>query len=90
MSALRMCYHTCNCVQFGASPFKKDVKVPEGIQRRATKLVKSLERMSYKEQLRILGLWSLERTRLRSNFIAPSRFLRRGSGEGGAGSCVIQ
>lgn len=72
------------CVQFWASQFKKDVKVSEGIQRRATKMVKGWEETRYKEHIRILGLSSLERTRLRGNFIAPYRFLRRGSGEGDA------
>ncbi|XP_055554008.1 uncharacterized protein LOC129734474 [Falco cherrug] len=67
------------CVQFWAPQFKKDVKVLECIQRRATKLVKRLEGTSYEEQLR-----TLEKRRLRGNLIVPYSFLRRGSEEGGA------
>ncbi|KAK4816047.1 hypothetical protein QYF61_011055 [Mycteria americana] len=48
------------------------------------KLVKGLEGMSYEEQLRTLGLTSLQRRRLRDDLVALYSFLRRGSGEGGA------
>ena len=60
------------------------MKVLECVWKRATKLVKGLEGMSYEEWPRTFGLSGLERRRLRNNLIALYSFLRMNSGKGGA------
>ena len=56
--------HLEYCVQIWSVPYRRDVDLLEHVQIRATKMIQEKKHLPYKDRLRELGLFSLQRRNL--------------------------
>ena len=64
------------CVQVWGPQHRKDVELLEKVQRKATEMIKRLEHLSYEDRLRGVGLFCLEKRKLRGDLTAAFQYLK--------------
>jgi len=75
-------HHRESCLQLWSPQHRRDMELLERVQRRATKMIRRVEHLSYEKEL---GLFGLEKRRLWADLLAAFQYLRgayKRAGEG--------
>jgi len=70
--------HLEYCVQMWRSQYRRAMDMLECVQRWATKIIQWMEHLSYKDRLRELGLFSLEKRRFQCDLRVTFQYVKGG------------